>query len=473
MTPEYILTYVGVSGLPKNVGKYDVRIQIKAGNGYAAITKTFEDAFEIIKATPEVNKWPTACPISIGQQLKFANLEGGEVSNVTGHFEWADKDYVPKNNQEECKVIFVPNDTDNYNTVDTGGSDDNDNDSNIPVTIVDQRLVTYYSNFGESQIEIIVTDETGKTYKSGDVVEKGRVLTVTTSAKNPDLELNQILVTNGENRQGNTFTVGEKSVEIEVIYQVKVPEAPEPEEPDEIIDPSSQYIVTVKKASTNNRGFILNKEGENGVHYEKAFEFTVNALDADLDKLVVTGATKVSKGKYRIESVTDNATVTVSLPNPTPIDVKVVTESKNAKGYLMGKVKAESYPLDGKCYYGDELVVVAYPESGVSFSYWKDNALNKDQMREIVVTKAMTIEAVFSGVPTGIEDIESASIYAGDGYIQVKNVANADLTIVSISGRIQARQSIEGDTQIRVPAGVYVVVLESGEDVKRVKVIVR
>ena len=404
--------------------------------------------------------------------MKFAALEGGEVSNVTGHFEWANKDYVPKNNQEKCKVVFIPNDTNNYNIVDTGGSDDNENDSNIPVTIVNQRLVTYYSNFGESQIEIIVTDETGKTYKSGDVVEKGRVLTVTTSAKNSDLELSNIFI-NGSTRPNNAFTVGDESVEIEVVYQVKVPEVPDPEPSDPVIDEDSQYIVTVKKASTNNRGFILNKEGENGVHYEKAFEFTVNALDADLDKLVVTGATKVSKGKYRIESVTDNATVTVSLPNPTPIDVKVVTESKNAKGYLMGKVKAESYPLDGKCYYGDELVVVAYPESGVSFSYWKDNALNKDQMREIVVTKAMTIEAVFSGVPTGIEDIESASIYAGDGYIQVKNVANADLTIVSISGRIQARQSIEGDTQIRVPAGVYVVVLESGEDVKRVKVIVR
>ena len=470
LTPEYILTYVGVSGLPKNVGKYDVRIQIKAGNGYAAITKTFEDAFEIIKATPEVNKWPTACPISIGQQLKFANLEGGEVSNVTGHFEWADKDYVPQNNQEECKVIFVPNDTDNYNTVDTGGSDDNDNDSNIPVTIVDQRLVTYYSNFGESQIEIIVTDETGKTYKSGDVVEKGRVLTVTTSAKNSDLELNQILVTNGENRQGNTFTVGEKSVEIEVIYQVKVPE---PEDPDEIIDPNSQYVVTVEKASKNNRGFILGKEGDNGVYYEDAFEFTVYALDEDLDKLVVNGATKIGKGKYRISSVTDNMTVTVSLPNPTQLDVKVVTESKNAKGYLVGKVKAESYPADGKCYYGDELVVVAYPVDGVSFSYWRDNALNKDQMREITVTKDMTIEAVFSGVPTGIEDIESVGIYAGKGYIQVKNVANADLTVVSISGRIQAQQHLDGDVQLRVPAGVYVVVLESGQDVKRVKVIVR
>ena len=473
LTPEYILTYVGVSGLPKDVNKYDVRVRIKAGNGYAAYDKTFEDAFEIIKATPKVNKWPTASPISIGQKLMFANLEGGEVSNVTGHFEWANKEYVPENNQEKCKVIFVPNDTNNYNTVDTGGSDDNDNDNNIPVTIVNERLVTYYSNFGESQIEIIVTDETGKTYKSGDVVEKGRVLTVATSAKNPDLELNQILVTNGENRQGNTFTVGEKSVEIEVVYQVKVPEVPEPEDPDEIIDPNSQYVVTVEKASKNNRGFILGKEGDNGVYYEDAFEFTVYALDEDLDKLVVNGATKIGKGKYRISSVTDNMTVTVSLPNPTQLDVKVVTESKNAKGYLVGKVKAESYPADGKCYYGDELVVVAYPVDGVSFAYWRDNALNKDQMREITVTKDMTIEAVFSGVPTGIEDIESAGIYAGKGYIQVKNVANADLTVVSISGRIQAQQHLDGDVQVRVPAGVYVVVLENGQDVKRVKVIVR
>ena len=354
--PDCIITYVGVSGLPKDVNKYDVRVRIKAGNGYAAYDKTFEDAFEIIKAIPKVNKWPTASPISIGQKLMFANLEGGEVSNVTGHFEWANKEYVPENNQEKCKVIFVPNDTNNYNTVDTGGSDDNDNDNNIPVTIVNERLVTYYSNFGESQIEIIVTDETGKTYKSGDVVEKGRVLTVTTSAKNPDLELNQILVTNGENRQGNTFTVGEKSVEIEVVYQVKVPEVPEPEDPDEIIDPNSQYVVTVEKASKNNRGFILGKEGDNGVYYEDAFEFTVYALDEDLDKLVVNGATKIGKGKYRISSVTDNMTVTVSLPNPTQLDVKVVTESKNAKGYLVGKVKAESYPADGKCYYGDERI---------------------------------------------------------------------------------------------------------------------
>ena len=42
-----------------------------------------------------------------------------------------------------------------------------------------------------------------------------------------------------------------------------------------------------------------------------------------------------------------------------------------------------------------------------------------------------------------------------------------------MTGRIQAQQQISGDTQIRVPAGIYVVILENGQDVKQVKVIVR
>ena len=114
---------------------------------------------------------------------------------------------------------------------------------------------------------------------------------------------------------------------------------------------------------------------------------------------------------------------------------------------------------------------MAYPESGVAFTRWSDS--NREQLREITVTKDLELKAEFSGTPTGIEDIELASIYAGDGYIQVKNVANADLTVVSISGRIQTKQQLSGDTQVRVPAGVYVVILESGQEVKRVKVIVR
>ncbi len=442
--------------VPKDADTYTVELTRAATGSYYEFKTT--GTLIIHKAKLTDIPQPTASRVTKGSRLDDSSLDAPV--SVLGYYDWYDEDKPTTLTQTRSFVPrFIPADS-NYEKYEKLKA--------VEVQVTDEAVLSIIYDFGY----VSITDAAGNSYWSGSSVPTGTMLTVTATPYD-GFELSSLTKDGQSIANGSSFEFVGEPVTINATFTVKVPEVPDPEPSDPIIDEDSQYIVTVKKASTNNRGFILNKEGENGVHYEKAFEFTVNALDADLDKLVVTGATKVSKGKYRIESVTDNATVTVSLPNPTPIDVKVVTESKNAKGYLMGKVKAESYPLDGKCYYGDELVVVAYPESGVSFSYWKDNALNKDQMREIVVTKAMTIEAVFSGVPTGIEDIESASIYAGDGYIQVKNVANADLTIVSISGRIQARQSIEGDTQIRVPAGVYVVVLESGEDVKRVKVIVR
>ena len=130
---------------------------------------------------------------------------------------------------------------------------------------------------------------------------------------------------------------------------------------------------------------------------------------------------------------------------------------------------------DGKYYYNDELTLIAYPETGVEFDSWSDK--NKDSVRDIVLDKAeISLQAVFKGTPvTGIEDIESAAITTGKGFIMVKNVANANakVTVVSISGRLQAQEAVSGDTRIDVPQGIYVVVLESGSDVKRVKVIVK
>ena len=128
---------------------------------------------------------------------------------------------------------------------------------------------------------------------------------------------------------------------------------------------------------------------------------------------------------------------------------------------------------DGKYYYNDELTLIAYPETGVEFDSWSDK--NKDSVRDIVLDKAeISLQAVFKGTPvTGIEDIESAAITTGKGFIKVKNVANAKVTVVSISGRLQAQEKVSGDTRIDVPQGIYVVVLESGSDVKRTKVIVK
>ena len=442
--------------VPKNVDTYTVELTRAATGNYYEFKTT--GTLIINKAKLTNIPQPTASRVTRGSRLDDSSLDAPV--SVLGYYDWYDEDKSTTLTQTRSFVPrFIPADS-NYETYEELKA--------VEVQVTDEAVLSIIYDFGY----VSVTDAAGNSYWSGNSVPTGTMLTVTATPYD-GFELSSLTKDGQSIANGSSFEFVGEPVTINATFTVKVPEVPEPEEPDEIIDPNSQYVVTVEKASKNNRGFILGKEGDNGVYYEDAFEFTVYALDEDLDKLVVNGATKIGKGKYRISSVTDNMTVTVSLPNPTQLDVKVVTESKNAKGYLVGKVKAESYPADGKCYYGDELVVVAYPVDGVSFSYWRDNALNKDQMREITVTKDMTIEAVFSGVPTGIEDIESAGIYAGKGYIQVKNVANADLTVVSISGRIQAQQHLDGDVQVRVPAGVYVVVLENGQDVKRVKVIVR
>ena len=117
------------------------------------------------------------------------------------------------------------------------------------------------------------------------------------------------------------------------------------------------------------------------------------------------------------------------------------------------------------------ITVIAIPVDGTNFEKWSDGS--KEQVHEIALYKDTTLKATFKGVPTGIEDIESASISTGRGFILVKNAAHADVKVISISGRLQAQQEVNGDTRIDVPQGIYVVVLESGSDVKRVKVIVK
>ena len=446
---------------PKNVGTYTVKMTRKATANYYAFEVTGKLVIEQAELPANSIPAPSATQVTKGSPLWYSRLDGPV--SILGYYDWAENVRNEKVTETKSyQAVFIPQDK-NYATYELPEV--------VEVQVTDAAVLSIsWTGYGS----VYATDKAGNRYWGGDEILPGTELTIH-AIPNTDCYLASLTKDGATIANGASFTFEDEPVSIYAEFEIYVPEPiiPDPEPTDPVIDENSQYIVEVKKATTNNRGFILGKEGENGVYYTKSFEFTVNALDADLDKLVVTGATKVSKGKYRINSVTSNTTVTVSLPNPTPIDVKIVTESKNTKGYLVGKVKAEQYPLDGKCYYGDELVVVAYPVDGVSFAHWRDNTSNRDQMREITVTKAMTIEAVFSGVPTGIEDIESAGIYAGRGYIQVKNVSNADLTVVSISGRIQTRQHLEGDVQVRVPAGVYVVVLENGQDVKRVKVIVR
>ena len=448
MTISYKLGNVVVEGSPVNVGEYTVCVSIKAGNGYKAFYQEYEGKFSIKKAIPTINEWPKVQPIAIGQKLKFAAFVGGGSSDISGYFQWLNLESTPKNG-DKCKVKFIPDDQKNYEEV--------INDEGLIVTVTDQRLVTYYTNF-PGQTDITVKDKSGNYYESGDPVVKGTVLLITTATINNDLELASLSVAGATKNSDGTYTVGDASIEISATFQVKTK--------------PGNFKVTVPEYL---RGTIITGGGEHVVAEGGTLSFTVATASADASKVSVKASngtvTKGSNGRYTLSGLTANSTVTVSLSNPTALKVDIQKSYLNAGKYHVATVEVESDYTDGKFYYGDEITVVAYPESGVKFEKWSDGS--KDQVHDIVLTGDLKLTATFSGTPTGIEDIMAASIATGKGCVWVRGIANADVTIVSIAGRVQARQRISGDTRIDVPAGIYVVVLESGSDVKRVKVIVK
>lgn len=448
MTISYKLGNVVVEGSPVNVGEYTVCVSIKAGNGYKAFYQEYEGKFSIKKAIPTINEWPKVQPIAMGQKLKFAAFVGGGSSDISGYFQWLNLESTPKNG-DKCKVKFIPDDQKNYEEV--------INDEGLIVTVTDQRLVTYYTNF-PGQTDITVKDKSGNYYESGDPVVKGTVLSITTATINNDLELASLSVAGATKNSDGTYTVGDASIEISATFQVKTK--------------PGNFKVTVPEYL---RGTIITGGGEHVVAEGGTLSFTVATASADASKVSVKASngtvTKGSNGRYTLSGLTANSTVTVSLSNPTALKVDIQKSYLNAGKYHVATVEVESDYTDGKFYYGDEITVVAYPESGVKFEKWSDGS--KDQVHDIVLTGDLKLTATFSGTPTGIEDIMAASIATGKGCVWVRGIANADVTIVSIAGRVQTRQRISGDTRIDVPAGIYVVVLESGSDVKRVKVIVK
>ena len=471
------ITYYDASGnvipRPIEIGTYTVKMVRPATKYFQEFS--VESQLIITQATLDKNVYrvdkPRASRIAIGQPLYYSELVGA--TEVAGYYAWADDDRnkIPSDHAQgsEYEVWFYPLD-DNYQPLELGS---------VPVYWTNVPIVTWFTDYkGYVTLE---DEKTGEFYYSGDAVPAGTELTVRVYPfEMTDYEVQSIQVKVGDQTStiangGKVTFKGKESMEINASFSVITPEVPDPEPSDPEIDPNSQYVVTLPSQYAV-RGAIINNPGKNGVKFDDPFTFTISTASADAGKLVVkangTTLTPSSTGVYQLPSVTSNTNITVSLANPTPLNVSVETTAKNAKGYVMGHVQVDG-PSDGVCYYGDKILLAAFPEDGVSFTGWSDDKSVKDRMREIIVKTDMTIKALFSGVPTGIEDIESASILAGDGYILIKNVADANVTIVGMTGRIQAQQQISGDTQIRVPAGIYVVILENGQDVKQVKVIVR
>ena len=437
---------------PTNAGTYDVLITRDATPN----AKRFEVVGTLVIEQAKLDEaginvpTPTASRINIGQPLYYSNLTGS--ADIAGYYQWDVTSYESVMESKPYPVIFYPQNS-NYEPLKLK--------EQVTVPLTDATIITWYDpdNYGYVRIQ----DATGKEYYSGDAVKEGTVLTITAIPYDEDnFELESLNVDGYAIANGGKYTFGKKSVEISVFFKPKSTE---------VIDPNSQYSVTVTESV---RGAIISHPGENVVKKGGSFTFTVSTLAADANKVSVTATngrvSKGSNGRYTVSNIQANTTVRVSLSNPTALKVDIKESYLNDKKYHIGYVEI----ADGEAssyYYGDEITVVAYPESGVKFKGWSNGST--DQVLDLVLTGDLTLTASFTGTPTGIEDIETAKVYTGKGFIMVKNVANAEVTVVSISGRLQAKREISGDTQIMVPQGIYVVVLQSGDDTKQLKVIVK
>ena len=440
---------------PINAGKYKVTLERKGGATYQPI-EPFKATLEVLPAEfdqDKVNKGIKATAIGAGSPLSDSELSG--TPGIAGTYSWAESD--PSVDETGVyKVKFTPADP-NYAPATL-------KNVTVKVEVTDEYILTYSNPDGLGMIE--VRDAYG-IVPSGSTLKADTKLYLTAKPKDAtkvrliDITgVDDISYTDAGVTNAPFIFKGKMDIKayFEVIEQ-------------EVIDPDSRYIVSV---TASGRGFVV-ETGEFSVPRGSSYRFAVEALDEDMSKIVVKtsrGETlKAKEGVYTVEDVTENISVSVSLPNPTELEVEIPEEYKNKGGYVVGTVRVESDYLDDKYYYGDVITVIAFPESGVKFDKWSDGS--KAQMHEITLYKDTKLDAVFTGTPTGIEDIETAKVYTGKGFIQINNVANAEVTVVSISGRLQAKQEISGDTQIAVPQGIYVVVLQSGDDMKQLKVIVK
>ena len=79
--------------------------------GQGNYTGTQTVTFDIAKATSPKIVWPTAGSVSYGSPLSSSVLTGG---STNGTFAWANGSVVPVPGNSGYKMIFTPNDTDNY-----------------------------------------------------------------------------------------------------------------------------------------------------------------------------------------------------------------------------------------------------------------------------------------------------------------------------------------------------------------------
>ena len=469
---DFIFTYFDKEGneidLPVDAGTYKVTLYRPADEVYKAVNE--EGRLVINPLTAKIREVPTASVIAQGQSLKDATLNGGEVKavlfegvkdkqrsiDVAGTFQWDENEANPTNGKS-YRITFVPEDQVNFLCDAT--------DAQVTAKVSNKMVVTW----GNPQNGTVIVKVGDRQLESGDEIVKGEKLQIT-AVPNDGFEFVSLSVNGTPCSNGSTYMVGDASVAINATFKVKeiIVERPVPG------NPTAVKVLLCVNAPKG--GLILDKQAENVVDFGKDFSFSISTAAADKEKLSVVGGKDTQlasiNGRFTLTDIKQDTLITITLLNPTPLKVVVEKETKNKGGYRLGTVEIENENKDSTYYYGEELVLIAYPESGVSFINWSDQRTLTDKYRTYVVKADATIRPVFSGTPTDIEAIDGVSLYGAEGCIVVKGIGEANITIVSMDGRIR-KQQLSGDSRIDVVAGVYGIVLEQGGNVQQFKVIVR
>lgn len=455
LTAQAQIFYVDASGnklsAPVNAGVYKIHMTIPEYVGANTTYQAFDGivknvVYTIKKADPSVSAWPEQAIVGVGQKLADAVFIGGS-ANVEGSFEFVDADEnVTPVNGNKYAMKFVPKDKTNYNEVIPATKEE------ATVLVTDKRILSISSVVNGS---IVVKDQDGNKLSDGDVLGSNITSIKVEATPNSGYVLGTITVNNSTISNGGTYKLGTETIVKVSATFVK------------------QYTITLGSAPKGVK--IATKPSSNVVVAGGSYTFTLNHVSGD--KPTVTGASNISVSTngstttVKVTNIQANATLAIALANPTAI--KITTKPTLSKaGKPMGTIRVTGVNSSNECYYGDKITVTATANPGVDFAGWEGLTSIENPYEFEATNATYTFQAKYHGVLTGIESVDELNYYGGDGYIFVNCPAQGTLTIISMNGRAQ-KMSVSGQTRVTVPAGVYGIVLTSGSEVVRDKVVVR
>lgn len=434
---------------PVNAGEYTVHVSIPKVVGkkttYNALEKDFEKGYVIKKFQYTVNNidWPTDAVVGVGQDAKSAQFIGGFAPiEGTFHFVEEDKIGVPTTGSSYA-VKFVPADATNYAEVLSTKT--------ATVVVTDKRTL-FIADMTNGSVTVL--DQNGKALKDGQILDSSITSIKVTAIPNNGYVLGTLKVNNSTISSGSTYTLGSDNVTISATF-------------------IKQHTITLGSAPKGIK--IATKPSSNIVNDGGSYTFTLNHVSGD--KPTVTGTSNISVSTsgstttVKVTNIKANATLTIALANPTAIKI-TTKETLSKAGKPMGTIRVAGVNSSNECYYGDKITVTATANAGVTFAGWEGLTSTENPYEFEATNATYTFQAKYNGVLTGIESVDELKYYGGDGYIFVNCPAQGTLTIISMNGRAQ-KMSVSGQTRVTVPAGVYGIVLTSGSEVVRDKVVVR